>query len=343
MAAWPALGAFAGLASVLAFALAACVRLCGLRGRGRRKLRQRCRDQTGGDSSAANIALYMRAPYCRGGLQPAWPQSRNPVDQNSQRRLYPSSMVQPRGCDLPAPALGLMPIFPKLQGNGAIDMARGKAKRAGAAKAAKKPKAKAGAQAAKKPLKPIELYYWPTPNGFKISIMLEECKLPYTLIPVNISRGDQFKPDFLKISPNNRMPAIVDPDGPGGRPISIFESGAILQYLGRKTGKFYPSEERARRGRSVAVLADGRHRADGRAGPPLQELRGGDLDLRDQPLRQRGQSALRRDEHPAEGPRIPRRQIFDRRHGLRRLGQSVGSGRARTSTSSRISSAGWKP
>src|SRR5262245_37270653 len=94
--------------------------------------------------------------------------------------------------------------------------------------------------------KPIALYYWPTPNGWKISIMLEECRLPYTLIPVNISRGDQFKPDFLAISPNNRIPAIVDPDGPGGRPIAIFESGAILQYLGRKTGKFYPRDERGR-------------------------------------------------------------------------------------------------
>ena len=94
--------------------------------------------------------------------------------------------------------------------------------------------------------KPIDLYYWPTPNGFKISIMLEECRLPYTMIPVNIARGDQFKPEFLAISPNNRMPAIVDHDGPGGKPISIFESGAILQYLGRKTGKFYPKDERAR-------------------------------------------------------------------------------------------------
>lgn len=128
-------------------------------------------------------------------------------------------------------------------------MARAKksAKRAGGAKPAKKSAAKAakGAKGAKG-TKPIELYYWPTPNGFKISIMLEECKLPYTMIPVNISKGEQFNPDFLKISPNNRMPAIIDPDGPGGRPISIFESGAILQYLGRKTGKFYPSEERAR-------------------------------------------------------------------------------------------------
>jgi GST-like protein len=94
--------------------------------------------------------------------------------------------------------------------------------------------------------RPIELYYWATPNGWKISIMLEECGLPYNVNFVNIQRGDQFKPDFLKIAPNNRMPAIVDPAGPGGKPISIFESGAILQYLGRKTGKFYPKDERKR-------------------------------------------------------------------------------------------------
>lgn len=94
--------------------------------------------------------------------------------------------------------------------------------------------------------KPIDLYYWPTPNGQKISIMLEECALPYTVHPVNIGKGDQFKPDFLAISPNNRMPAIVDPEGPDGKPISVFESGAILQYLGRKTGLFYPADERAR-------------------------------------------------------------------------------------------------
>lgn len=92
----------------------------------------------------------------------------------------------------------------------------------------------------------IELYYWPTPNGHKITIMLEECGLPYEIKPVNIGKGDQFKPEFLAIAPNNRMPAIVDPNGPGGKPIAMFESGAILQYLGRKTGKFYPSDERAR-------------------------------------------------------------------------------------------------
>src|SRR5436190_5975114 len=95
-------------------------------------------------------------------------------------------------------------------------------------------------------LRPIALYYWPTPNGWKISIMLEECGLPYVVHPVNIGQGDQFKPEFLAISPNNKMPAIVDPNGPDGKPISVFESGAILQYLGRKTGRFYSSDERVR-------------------------------------------------------------------------------------------------
>ena len=123
-------------------------------------------------------------------------------------------------------------------------MARGKAKRT--VKAKTKKAAVGAAKTAAKAGKPIELYYWPTPNGFKISIMLEECKLPYTMIPVNISKGEQFTPEFLKISPNNRMPAIIDPDGPGGRPMSVFESGAILQYLGRKTGKFYSQDERQR-------------------------------------------------------------------------------------------------
>jgi len=96
------------------------------------------------------------------------------------------------------------------------------------------------------PPKPIELHYWPTPNGWKIAIMLEECGLPYEVRPVNIGKGDQFQPTFLAIAPNNRMPAIVDPEGPGGKSISVFESGAILQYLGRKTGKFYPTDERKR-------------------------------------------------------------------------------------------------
>lgn len=93
---------------------------------------------------------------------------------------------------------------------------------------------------------PIDFYYWPTPNGWKISIALEEMGLPYKLHLVDISKGDQHKPEFLKLSPNNRMPAIVDPDGPDGAPISIFESGAILQYLARKTGTFCGETERER-------------------------------------------------------------------------------------------------
>lgn len=98
----------------------------------------------------------------------------------------------------------------------------------------------------KRSRKPIDLYYWPTPNGWKVSIMLEECRLPYSTIYVDIAKGDQFKRAFLKISPNNRMPAIVDHEGPGNRPISVFESGAILQYLGNVTGKFYPKRLRDR-------------------------------------------------------------------------------------------------
>ena len=92
----------------------------------------------------------------------------------------------------------------------------------------------------------IDLYYWPTPNGWKITIALEEMGLPYKVHYVDIGKGEQFDPDFLKIAPNNRMPAIVDPEGPDGAPISIFESGAILQYLARKTGQFCGATERDR-------------------------------------------------------------------------------------------------
>jgi GST-like protein len=92
----------------------------------------------------------------------------------------------------------------------------------------------------------ILLYYWPTPNGWKISIALEEMELPYEIRLVNLAEGEQFSEEFTAISPNRRMPAIVDPDGPGGQPVSIFESGAILQYLARKTGKFYGETERQR-------------------------------------------------------------------------------------------------
>ena len=92
----------------------------------------------------------------------------------------------------------------------------------------------------------IEVYTWPTPNGHKVHVMLEECGLPYRAIPVNIGNGDQFNPEFLAISPNNKIPAIIDPDGPDGKPISVFESGAILLYLAAKTGRFMPDSVRAK-------------------------------------------------------------------------------------------------
>lgn len=92
----------------------------------------------------------------------------------------------------------------------------------------------------------IELYTWGTPNGRKVSIMLEEVGLPYNTHSVNISKDEQFAPDFLKVSPNNKIPAIVDPDGPGGKPISLFESGAILFYLAEKTGKLLPADPAGR-------------------------------------------------------------------------------------------------
>jgi GSH-dependent disulfide-bond oxidoreductase len=93
---------------------------------------------------------------------------------------------------------------------------------------------------------PIDLYYWPTPNGWKITIFLEEVELPYNVIPVDITAGDQFEPTFLEISPNNKMPAMIDPEGPDGAPISVFESGAILIYLSEKTGRFLPGSPRER-------------------------------------------------------------------------------------------------
>ena len=92
----------------------------------------------------------------------------------------------------------------------------------------------------------IDLYTWATPNGRKVSIMLEACGLPYAVHPVNIIADEQFAPDFLKIAPNNKIPAIVDPDGPNGAPISLFETGAIMFYLAEKTGKFLPTEPAAR-------------------------------------------------------------------------------------------------
>ena len=90
----------------------------------------------------------------------------------------------------------------------------------------------------------IDVFYWSTPNGWKVTILLEELGLPYNVIPVDIMAGDQFKPEYLKISPNNKIPAIIDPEGPDGEPIALFDSVVIMQYLAEKTGRFIPSDTR---------------------------------------------------------------------------------------------------
>ena len=92
----------------------------------------------------------------------------------------------------------------------------------------------------------IQLYTWGTPNGKKVSIMLEEIELPYEVHPINIGQGDQFKPEYLSINPNNKIPSIIDTDGPGGKPFPLFESGAILMYLAEKSGKLWPADTRQR-------------------------------------------------------------------------------------------------
>ena len=115
----------------------------------------------------------------------------------------------------------------------------------------------------------IDLYFWPTPNGKKVTIQLEEAAIPYTIKPIHIGRGDQLTPEFLRISPNGRMPAIVDNDPVGGgAPITIFESGAIMVYLGEKSGKFLAAESASESRRpSMGLLADGQPGPeDGRAG-----------------------------------------------------------------------------
>jgi GST-like protein len=120
----------------------------------------------------------------------------------------------------------------------------------------------------------IDLYYAPTPNGWKISIMLEECEMDYKLILVNLGKGDQFKPDFLKISPNNRMPVIVDHNNIiNDEPMSIFESGAILMYLAERAGKFFPSKiTRQRKSFGMAILANWRTWTNGRSSKSFCKL-----------------------------------------------------------------------
>ena len=163
--------------------------------------------------------------------------------------------------------------------------------------------------------------------------MLEECGLPYVVRPVNIGRGEQFQPDFLKISPNARMPAIVDPDGPGGKAISVFESGAILQYLGRRTGKFYPADERARLGAPPPELEAAVEGLGGRRGEAeLRDPREGvglglEAGVEDVTILR---SRLRVVWGWGRGRRLVRRDGLDRLRGLRGLVGTSGERAHRT-------------
>ena len=128
----------------------------------------------------------------------------------------------------------------------------------------------------------IDLYTWGTPNGRKVSVMLEECGLPYRVHPVNIGKDEQFKPEFLAINPNNRIPAIVDPEGPDGKPLPLFESGAILIYLVGEDRRTLPARDRPRQIHRAAVadVPDGRGRADVRPGAPFHAREEGRDSLR---------------------------------------------------------------
>ena len=190
---------------------------------------------------------------------------------------------------------------------------------------------------------PIDLYYWPTPNGWKITIMLEEAGLPYTVHPVNIGKGDQFKPDFLEISPNNKMPAIVDPAGSGRKThldLRIRRDPAISRP---QDGPVLPrGRAPARRSRPVAVLADGRLRPDAGPDPSFPHLRARTGALRDRPLHQRDQPALRCSRQAAGRGANSWRANIPSPTWRSRPGRSCGSGRGRTSTTFRTSSDGSK-
>ena len=171
----------------------------------------------------------------------------------------------------------------------------------------------------------IDLYYWTTPNGHKITMFLEETGLAYKVFPINIGKGDQFKPEFLAIAPNNRIPAMLDhePKG-GGKPISIFESGAMLLYLAEKTGKFLPADIYGRYDAiqwtfwqmgGLGPMAGQNHHFRNYAQEKTQ--------LRHQPLCERDQPALWRAQQAARGSRIHRRRLFDRRHGELSLGRAL--------------------
>ena len=157
----------------------------------------------------------------------------------------------------------------------------------------------------------IDLHYWPTPNGWKLSIMLEECVLPYRMVPVNIGKGEQFRPEFLAISPNNRMPAIVDHDPPGGgEPVAVFESGACLLYLAEKTGRFLPADLLGEEARLAPQVGEG---AADRAVEALALLR----------RQQRQDFLIARDQRRQE---LPRRELPRQAPGLQGRSDLVDGG-----------------
>src|SRR6266851_1493783 len=169
----------------------------------------------------------------------------------------------------------------------------------------------------------IDLYTWATPNGRKISIFLEEVALPYEVIKIDISNGEQFAAEFLAINPNGKIPAIVDHDGPGGGRLAVFESGAILIYLAEKTGKLLPSEPVAR----VTAIEWLMFQMGG-FGPMLGQasfptLRAGTHPLRNRALREGGRSPLRRPRSPARRRGVPRRRLFDRRYRVLPVGGAL--------------------
>ena len=173
----------------------------------------------------------------------------------------------------------------------------------------------------------IDFHYWPTPNGWKVSIMLEECGLPYRVVPVNIGKGDQFKPEFLAISPNNRMPAIVDHDA-DGEVVPVFESGAILMHLAEKSGRFMPTDRRGRKETLEWLFWQ-----VGNLGPMAGQLSHfvnyaqGEHPLFAPALRQRVQPLSRRARTAIGRPRVYTGRLFDRRHGVVSLGADLEAAR----------------
>ena len=170
----------------------------------------------------------------------------------------------------------------------------------------------------------IQLYSFPTPNGVKVSIALEELGVPYEPHPVNITKNESWTPEFLSLNPNGKIPAIIDPDGPGGKPIGLFESGAILLYLAEKTGKLIPADPvAALRDDPVGVLPDGRDWPDIRPGRVLPQIRrqGDRRQAAAQPLCRRIEASDRRHGNAAEGPpMVHGRRVHHRRHRPCRLG-----------------------